>query len=108
YIGANWAISQRAELLARTDLTARAVTSTMVVAQPVPVAFWRRTILWRDDRRYGDGDYRLGSGVAISARSQPLGLADPRLASLLARRKPARAFVSFARMPIVTDLDGKP
>ncbi len=108
YIAANWMISQHAETLARQRLERLAIRPTMVVAQPVPVAFWRRTILWRDAEQFGDGDYVLGNGVRMAGTAQPLRLDDPRLTVLLRENPEARAFTQFARMPVVVTLNGVP
>lgn len=75
---------------------------TMVVANPLPVAFWRRTILWRDEHRHGQGRYRLGLGVSLDTTSEPNGMDDPRVAKVRQGNADARAFLFWSRMPVAT------
>ncbi len=77
----------------------------MVVANPLPVAFWRRTILWRDEYRHGQGHYRLGQGVSLDKRFAPNGMDDPRIAQLRLKNANARAFLFWSRMPVATAED---
>lgn len=101
YILANGLITGRAE-----TMTADAVASqhgtppTLVVANPVPVTFWKRDMLWRDADWHGYGDYALGQGATLEPGVQPNRLDDT---ALVARRDdPAvRAFLFWSRMPIV-------
>jgi inner membrane protein len=69
YIAANGLISHQAETLthARVQQGLKR-TPTQVVANPVPVAFWQRHMLWCDHERHGYGSYsalgRWGHDVA--------------------------------------------
>jgi inner membrane protein len=101
YIVANGLITGRAEALT-TDAVVqqhRAVP-TLVVANPVPVTFWRREMLWRDAEWHGYGDYALGVGATLRQGVMPNRLDDP---SLVARKgdPDVRAFLFWSRMPIV-------
>ncbi|MCY7397554.1 MAG: hypothetical protein LH466_01775, partial [Sphingomonas bacterium] len=78
------------------------ITPTLVVANPVPISFWRRDLLWRDPARYGSGRFVLGQEVAGLGSAAPLRLDDPRLAAAAARPDVA-AFLFWSRMPIVVD-----
>lgn len=101
YIFANGLITAHAERDAEQAIRRDMRTEpTMVVANPVPVAFWRRTILWRDGHRYGQGRYGLGQGVSLDMRSDPNGMDDPRVARVRAKNADARAFLFWSRMPI--------
>ena len=102
YIFANGLITGRAEHAASARLAELRIAPKLVVANPVPVMFWRRTLLWRDAARYGEGEFALGKGVARLGRAAPLRIDDPRLAALAARPDVA-AFLFWSRMPIVVD-----
>ncbi|MGE3746382.1 MAG: metal-dependent hydrolase [Sphingomonadaceae bacterium] len=101
YIFANGLITRHAEREATAQLRTRFYrTPTLVVANPTPVSFWRRTMLWRDDRSYGQGDYTLGQGVSLAARSSPTGMNDPRVAQAQRTDPHAAAFLFWSRMPV--------
>jgi inner membrane protein len=106
YIFANGAITGTAEAQASTMLRARhdkttSMPDAMVVASPVPLEFWRREILWRDDRDHGSGNFLLGGGLSLDVRGRPHG-ADQRTLSDAARwSKDARAYLFWSRMPVV-------
>src|SRR5690606_6941101 len=101
YILANGLITEQAEAQVRTLLREQGVDDALVVASPVPLAFWRRDIFWRDGVRYGSGTYALGRGGAAGAGA-PTGMDDARL-RLCAQASPAaRAFLFWARMPVAT------
>jgi inner membrane protein len=102
YVLTNGLITGRAERAATARLAELRIAPSLVVANPVPVAFWRRTLLWRDAARYGDGEFTLGRGIAGLATATPLRLDDPRLA-MLAARPDVAAFRFWARMPIVVE-----
>ncbi len=105
YIFANGLITGRAETETAQMLAARhAPTATMkpemVVANPVPVKFWEREILWRDDVQFGNGQFNLASGVSLDTKSDPIGM-DIALIEQARRADPAvRAFLFWSRMPV--------
>ena len=102
YIAANGLISGRAEATTASAVTAQHGTPpTLVVANPVPVTFWKRDMLWRDAEWHGYGDYVLGQNTRLQQGVMPNRLDD---AALVARREdPAvRAFLFWSRMPVVT------
>lgn len=101
YLAVNGAITAHAEAGAEALLRQRGARPLMVVAQPPPVAFWQRTILWRDAHVHGSGGYALGQGVAIQPTLIPNRLDDPLLAEKLRSDGHARAFYFWARMPVV-------
>ena len=109
YIGLNAAISWRAEALAR-PLVGNVATPRMIVASEVPLAFWKREIIWRGDTIGGSGDYNLLEGlnhVRLDPEIVPLRLDDPRLAATLKRDRHARAFFYWSRMPVVIEDGGR-
>ena len=105
YIFANGLITGRAEsqtahmLAGRHDPTATMKPET-VVANPVPVKFWEREMLWRDDTHFGSGRYALLSGVSLDPQVEPIGMNTP-LIDAAKRADPAvRAFLFWSRMPV--------
>jgi inner membrane protein len=104
YILANGLITGHAEASAHKQLR----TATLVVANPEPGRFWRRTILWRDLRVHGGGLYVLGQGISFDKSppgAQPNNLDHPALAAARGR-KDVEAFLFWSRMPIVIQRDG--
>ena len=102
YIFANGLITGHAERAATARLADLRIAPTLVVANPVPVQFWRRDLLWRDSASYGSGGFVLGQTVAGLGSGAPLRLDDPRIAATAARPDVA-AFLFWSRMPIVID-----
>jgi inner membrane protein len=66
YILANGLITGRAEhLTAQAVQQKHSIVPTLVVANPVPVQFWKREMLWRDDVNHGQGSYTMFNGVTV-------------------------------------------
>jgi inner membrane protein len=106
YIAANGLITGRAEAHTHELLEQRGRTPSLVVANPVPVKFWNRTMLWRDSREHGGGDFGLLTGVRLPDGAQPTGLDHPALVA--ARGRPdVEAFLFWSRMPIVIEREGR-
>jgi inner membrane protein len=108
YIAANGLITGRAESethAAVAHLHGR--EAKLVVANPQPVTFWRRTMLWRDEEVHGKMDYAALRGLSNAAAAPvPNRLDDPALAG--ARTRPdVKAFLFWSRMPIVIERDGR-
>lgn len=102
YILANGMITGRAEALTTAAVTERhQIAPTLVVANPVPITFWRRDMLWRNAQWHGFGDFALNRDVVLQPAVMPNRLDDPALA--LRRGDPdVRNFLFWSRMPIVT------
>lgn len=100
YITANNAVSARAEQITtqavKRDLN---LVPKLVVANPVPIQFWKREMLWRDDIHFGQGIYVAPDKVTLTGKvdvhnaSQPLSVESD---------KDATAFLFWARMPVVS------
>lgn len=105
YIMANGLITGKAEADTTAALRAADVRPTLVVANPVPITFWRRTMLWRDSGQYGTMPYDLPAGLPSDWQSEPLRLDDPALAAARGRED-VEAFLFWSRMPIVIERDG--
>ena len=97
YIGANAAISRTAAAAVQA-IEPQAQT---VTANPLPIAFWRRDVLWRSR----DGFY--GTVPCILANCQPYprtirktGMSDPRIAEWAKGDPQAEAFLFWSRTPV--------
>ncbi|HEX4874481.1 MAG TPA: metal-dependent hydrolase [Sphingorhabdus sp.] len=105
YIVANGLISSHAEnaakklVIARYDPTA-SMPDPLVVANAVPIEFWKREIAWRDAFEMGKGDYQLGRGASLAAEVQAhrMDSLSPE-AKAVAGDPDARDFLFWARMP---------
>ncbi len=111
YIAANGLITQRAQALTHAHVHhTHGRTPTLVVANPVPVAFWQRELLWRDAKHHGAGDYSLlapGDGVRLGSEGRPHHMGDARVARARDASTDARAFLFWSRMPFATfDAEG--
>ena len=106
YILANGLITGRAE-----QLTAEAVQKkfnvapTLVVANPVPVQFWKREMLWRNNSHYGQGSYTMFDDVRIdnSMRAHYMGVADKNAFEANVTRGSPLLF--WSRMPVAQIVD---
>lgn len=107
YIAANGLITGHAEsaakklVVAQYDLAAT-MPDPLILANPVPFAFWRRELLWRDASHYGDGIYALGRPAVLSPESRPHNMGDPRVAAFSASDAAMRDFLFWSRMPIAS------
>ena len=107
YIAFNLGESRRLESATTELLKARGLQPTLVVASPPPLAFWRRTMLWRTSDRYGSGHFDPVAGLSIDRASEPLHLDDPRLVAARLRDQHVRAFLVWSRMPLVVENGGR-
>jgi inner membrane protein len=110
YIFGNGVITGLAERQALTALRAHSdfnATSPdpLVVANPMPLFFWEREMLWRDDGSYGQGHFVLGKPILINPSSKPH-FANPNSADniwpLTKGNKELMAFLFWSRMPVAT------
>jgi inner membrane protein len=105
YIVANGLLSSHAEseakklVVARYDQTAT-MPDPLVVANAVPIAFWRREIVWRDTFEMGKGEYQLGQGASIDSKTYPHNMDSlSATADAVGHDRDARDFLFWARMP---------
>ena len=84
------------------------ITPDLVVANPQPLTFWRRKVLWRGQGQFGTLDFdaaREWNGIIFEDSGVPTHLDHPALAA--ARGRPdVEAFLFWSRMPIVIERDG--
>ncbi len=60
YIAGNGFLTARTEYRATAEVENRfGMTPDLIVANPVPVEFWQREMLWQNDRFVGFGSYDL-------------------------------------------------
>ena len=106
YIVANGLISTQAEAEAERQLNARGIRPAMVVANPQPLTFWSRRMLWRDERVHGFGEFDLVNGLALEGPAAANNLDHPALAA--SRGRPdVEAFLFWSRMPVVVENEGR-
>jgi inner membrane protein len=108
YIGVNAAISLRAVALTR-PLVERVAPARMIVPAEVPLAFWKRRMIWRGDAVGGTGEYDPLKGLnhaRLDPEITPLRMDDPRLAAAEKRDRHVRAFLFWSRMPMVAEQNG--
>ena len=111
YIFVNGAITGMAEadmlamLRAQNEPTA-SIPDPMVVANPVPVEFWKREILWRDNKYYGQGKYSLIGGLRLDQNINLIGTPDVKLIKSLENWPDIKNFLFWSRMPIFKSVLG--
>ncbi|MCP3730202.1 metal-dependent hydrolase [Sphingomonas sp. MG17] len=85
--------------------TTYGIEPELVVASPVPIAFWQREMLWRGGGQHGRRDLNLAGGWLPTLVGQatagpvPIGMDDPRIVMAVRTDPDARAFLFWSRMP---------
>ncbi len=89
-----------AKLRSRYDITV-SMPDPVVVANPVPIAFWQREVLWRDDNDFGSGSFDLGRGLLLDSKGLHHG-AEKRLAMpyIEMRVGDGPSYLFWSRMPV--------
>ncbi|MGB5723112.1 MAG: metal-dependent hydrolase [Parasphingorhabdus sp.] len=115
YIFANGLITGKAEAetkslldhMASEDgvLVSNPSSPEMVVANPVPVQFWKREILWRNTTAYGSGEYGLFNSVSLNNEQKIPGNSRLLEHEIARASDDAAAFLFWSRMPII-EADG--
>jgi inner membrane protein len=103
YVFTNGLITGVAEQQADAWLRSAGRAPDMVVANPQPLAPWRRHMLWRGEGMHGGFGYDLAGGIAavpVDARGAPTGMDDPAVARAPHVDADARAFLIWSRMPL--------
>jgi inner membrane protein len=101
YVAANGLISRHAVSIATLEVErAFGRTPSMVVANPVPVAFWRRRMLWRCDHDHGFGDYMLPGHLTLDPQAHPHGMPSETVETLARSDAGVRAYMFWSRMPV--------
>lgn len=97
YILANGIISRQALDYARANVNER---PAIIVAGPVPLAFWRRDIFWQSPDSYGSGSFDLLGKSTLYRQGNRDALSDPRVGQATIADRDASAFLFWSRMPI--------
>lgn len=115
YIFLNGAITGVVERNATEILNERytrymSMSDVEVVASPVPIAFWEREVLWRDEyvELYGKGYFSVFSGLVIDKEARPHGADKLSLAHAEMVNEDGPAYVFWSRMPVVTQTKSGP
>jgi inner membrane protein len=107
YLSANFAISTAAENSADNLLRSNGVPEPrMVVANPVPIAFWEREILWRNGTGFGFGTYSLAKGVRFE-RAGRHSITAGRKLELESAVSDTKPFLFWSRMPVLMTDKGR-
>jgi inner membrane protein len=102
YILANGFITGRAEqLMAQAVEQKHNIVPSLVVANPVPVLFWKREMLWRDGTRYGQGSYTAPSDVVVDRNVGLHQMEGARTKALAKGDLDGSAYLFWSRMPVV-------
>jgi len=96
YLAANLGISH----LAAMRVLGREPYPAIVVANPTPLAFWRREVLWRTADRYGSVSLTPWGDPEPGIPSRPIGMSDPRIAQRAPGNRESTAFLFWSRMPV--------
>jgi inner membrane protein len=107
YILSNGLITGRAESQTHAHVKEELKrTPKLVVANPVPIKFWQREMVWRDDKDFGFGAFTLADGVALEPKLTPTGMDNPLIDQAKAADPSVRAFLFWSRMPVAR-VEGK-
>ncbi len=107
YIFANGLITQRAEsmlfqkIVERRDPTA-SYPDPLVVANAVPVQFWKRDMQWRDGDLYGYGWFTWPNDLSVSGKVRPHGMDEPGVRENVGATADGNAYLFWSRMPVAT------
>jgi inner membrane protein len=110
YILANGLITGRAErLMAQAVEREHDLVPTLVVANPVPVQFWKREMLWRDRTHFGQGTFSAPSTVVVDQNVGIHQMRGNKTKAMVKGDVDGAAYLFWSRMPVVraTDADGK-
>ena len=78
-----------------------------VVASPVPVRFWVREMLWRDENLAGKGIYSWPEGGKLLGEAEPTNMGHPAIGMAKKIDPQARDFLFWSRMPMAQIEDEK-
>ena len=107
YIFANGMITGRAEAETKSLLESNAAqveansADDMVVANPVPLQFWKREMLWRNETAYGSGAYDLFGGLVLNEKQAMPESSRILFPELATASDDAAAFLFWSRMPVI-------
>jgi inner membrane protein len=104
YIAANGLITGRAEQLTAQAVKDRlGIVPDLVVANPVPVQFWKREMLWRDANHYGQGTFTVPESIMLDPKIGSHRMNETDETAEMTRDEDAKAFLFWSRMPVLRD-----
>lgn len=102
YIFANGMITVRAEqIMAQAVERKHDLIPTMVVANPVPVQFWKREMLWRDGTHFGQGTFSAPGAVDVDNKVEVHQMDGAETKSMVKNDLDGSAYLFWSRMPVV-------
>lgn len=102
YIFANGLITGRAErLMAQAVERNHDLVPTLVVANPVPVQFWKREMLWRDRTHFGQGTFSAPDAVVVDSNVGIHQIDGAKTKALVKDDLDGAAYLFWSRMPVV-------
>ena len=102
YIFANGLITDRAErLMAQAIERKHDLIPTLVVANPVPVQFWKREMIWRDTTHFGQGIFSAPSAVVVDDNIGIHQMDGTNTKAMVKRDLDGSAYLFWSRMPVV-------
>jgi inner membrane protein len=102
YIFANGLITGRAErLMVEAVERKHDLVPTLVVANPVPVQFWKREMLWRDRTHFGQGTFSAPSAVVVDDKVDVHQIEETKTTALVKDDLDGAAYFFWSRMPVV-------
>ena len=98
YIGVNLIITERANAAVRQWAGDQSVQA--IFASPPPLAFWRRSLVWRASDCYRRSHYDpLGGGFGPVSECQPSNMEDPLVRDAVRRDPKLRKFLKWSILP---------
>jgi len=103
YLAANGYMSARAEQLTVSAVEQRfGITPNLVVANPVPVEFWKREMLWRDNTHFGRAIYQAPDEIRVDDTFAVHQVTTNTAAIAASKDINATAFLFWSRMPVIS------
>ena len=96
YLALNFGISS----VAAARVLGREPYPVVAVANPTPLTFWRREVLWRTADRYGSFVVDPWAPPREAIGPTPIGMDDPRIAQRVPASAEAQALLFWSRMPV--------
>tara|TARA_R110000824_G_scaffold21502_8_gene80144 strand:- start:3766 stop:4758 length:993 start_codon:yes stop_codon:yes gene_type:complete len=117
YIFANGMITGKAEAETKNLLEnnmsetalfgSKQLDQNMVVANLVPLQFWKREMLWRNESTYGSGVYNLFDSLVLGKEREIPKDNQLMTSEIVRASNDAAAFLFWSRMPVITADDGE-
>lgn len=96
YLALNLGISS----LASARVLGEAPYPLVAIANPTPLTFWRREVLWRTADSYGSFVLDPWGTPREEVKPTPIGMDDPRVSARVPGNAQAEAFLFWSRLPV--------